>query len=88
LGVRPFEHLIYPTAEDGGLGVNLTIDMTGSTGFSDFMLHFLSGNRDAGRINLIGIESPGLTTSLAIAEAVCHEIHNSYKNIFTISDIG
>lgn len=142
-GERPFEHLIYPTAEDGGLGVHLTIDMAGQckfgpdlrwldsinyefddskresfieaiksyypnlderrlypsytgirpkiagpTGFSDFMLHFPSSHRDAGRINLIGIESPGLTASLAIAEAVCHEIHNSHKNIFTFSSIG
>ena len=123
-GPQPFR-LVYPTAEQGGLGVHVTLDLGGQVKFgpdvrwidsvdytlddskrSDFVdairayypgldeerlqpgytgirpkidglggaADFLiRGPRDcgvSGRIDLLGIESPGLTASLAIAEAV------------------
>jgi len=39
-------------------------------GFRDFYIHEESDNGLAGWVNLIGIESPGLTSSLAIANHV------------------
>ncbi|KAF9626339.1 hypothetical protein IFM89_032188 [Coptis chinensis] len=132
----PFEHLIYPIPEDGGLGVHVTLDLDGHVKFgpdvewigeldsiSSFLNKFdysvssdrvqkfypeirryypnlkegslepgyagirpkLSGpgqppvdfiiqgediNGVRGLINLFGIESPGLTSSLAIAEHI------------------
>jgi L-2-hydroxyglutarate oxidase LhgO len=39
------------------------------TGFHDFVIHSETGDRQ-GLINLVGIESPGLTSAPAIAEAV------------------
>ncbi|MCP5161531.1 MAG: NAD(P)/FAD-dependent oxidoreductase [Hahellaceae bacterium] len=122
----PFSHLIYPIPEAGGLGVHLTLDLSGQARFgpdvewidqidyqtnADRMAHFyheirrywlllpegslqpsycgirpkLSGPGEAnadfvlqdetqhgisGLINLLGIESPGLTASLAIARQV------------------
>lgn len=41
------------------------------TGFSDFILATPADHGVAGLINLLGIESPGLTASLAIADEVC-----------------
>lgn len=123
----PFHHLVYPVASKGGLGVHVTLDLSGAARFgpdvrwretidyafddsrrdafveairayypdiqpSDLspgytgMRPKISGpedpNRDfviqncttfgvEGLINLFGIESPGLTASLAIAEQVC-----------------
>ena len=125
-GKQPFEHLIYPVAEEGGLGVHVTLDLAGQikfgpdvrwidavdysfdhshfdefveairvyypqvdpsrlhpsytgirpkiappgAGFSDFQIEGEAHHGVAGRINLLGIESPGLTASLAIAEEV------------------
>lgn len=125
-GKSPFSRLVYPVAEEGGLGVHVTLDMGGQARFgpdvtwietldysfdasrkdrfveairryypgldearlqpgytgirpklagkgmgdSDFRI---DGPRDhgvPGLINLFGIESPGLTASLAIAEHV------------------
>ncbi|KAL2464622.1 FAD-dependent oxidoreductase family protein [Forsythia ovata] len=132
----PFEHLIYPIPEDGGLGVHVTLDLNGQVkfgpdvewtdgidDFSSFLNMFdysvrgerakqfypeirkyypglkdgslepgyagirpkVSGPKQVpndfiiqgedvhgipGFINLFGIESPGLTSSLAIAEHV------------------
>ncbi|KAL0404850.1 UNVERIFIED_CONTAM: L-2-hydroxyglutarate dehydrogenase, mitochondrial [Sesamum radiatum] len=132
----PFQHLIYPIPEDGGLGVHVTLDLNGQVRFgpdvewidgvddiSSFLNLFdysvpgdranrfypeirkyypylkdgslepgyagirpkLSGAKQGptdfvvqgeeihgipGLINLFGIESPGLTSSLAIAEHV------------------
>ena len=37
---------------------------------ADFVIHTPAEHGVAGRINLLGIESPGLTSSLAIAEVV------------------
>ena len=125
-GRAPFRHLIYPLPEAGGLGVHLTLDLTGAARFGpdvewlereDYAVnlsrapHFESAIRswwpalppgalepayagirpritgphealedfrieDAavhavpGLINLFGIESPGLTASLALASEV------------------
>ncbi|KAL0453179.1 UNVERIFIED_CONTAM: L-2-hydroxyglutarate dehydrogenase, mitochondrial [Sesamum latifolium] len=125
----PFQHLIYPIPEDGGLGVHVTLDLNGQVRFGpdvewingvDDISSFLNlfdysvpGDRAnrfypeirkyypylkdgslepgyakftlfrilftlqgeeihgvPGLINLFGIESPGLTSSLAIAEDV------------------
>jgi 2-hydroxyglutarate dehydrogenase len=46
-------------------------------GFQDFQIRtdWLCGDRKGGRmISLLGIESPGLTSSLAIAEMVAEEL--------------
>ncbi|XP_059462974.1 L-2-hydroxyglutarate dehydrogenase, mitochondrial [Corylus avellana] len=134
--IPPFNHLIYPLPEDGGLGVHVTLDLDGQVKFgpdvewiegiddiSGFLNRFdysvcanrakqfypeirkyypnlrdgslvpgyagvrpkISGPRHStadfliqgeeihgipGLINLFGIESPGLTSSLAIAEHI------------------
>ena len=125
-GDQPFSRLVYPVAEEGGLGVHVTLDLAGQIKFgpdvrwqedldysfdtshfhefaeairayypgldearlhpgytgirpkisaqgeaaADFMINGPSQHGMSGRINLLGIESPGLTSSLAIAERV------------------
>ena len=124
-GAQPFGRLVYPTAQDGGLGVHVTLDLGGQVKFgpdvrwinavdytfddsrrqefveaikayypgldeerlqpgytgirpkiapagtaTDFVIQTPADHGVSGRINLLGIESPGLTSSLAIAEAV------------------
>lgn len=125
-GRSPFNRLIYPVAEAGGLGVHVTLDMAGGARFGpdirwiesldysfddsrrpdfaeairryypgldindlepaytgirpktggidqpnlDFRIDGPEVHGKHGIINLFGIESPGLTASLAIAEAV------------------
>ena len=125
-GRSPFERLIYPTPEPGGLGVHLTLDMGGQAKFgpdvewvetpdydvdparaakfygavrrywpalpddaltpgyagvrpkisgpgqvaADFRIDVAKADAGSGLINLFGIESPGLTASLAIAGRV------------------
>ena len=125
-GKQPFSRLVYPVAQEGGLGVHVTMDMAGQikfgpdvrwiesidysfdeshfedfvgairayypaldparlhpsytgirpkiapaeAGFRDFCIDGPGQHGVAGRINLFGIESPGLTASLAIAEEV------------------
>lgn len=124
-GAQPFGRLVYPTAQDGGLGVHVTLDLGGQVKFgpdvrwidsvdytfddsrrqefvqaikayypaldeerlqpgytgirpkiapagvaTDFVIQTPIHHGVNGRINLLGIESPGLTSSLAIAEAV------------------
>ena len=122
----PFSHLIYPVPEPGGLGVHLTLDMSGQARFGpdvewvdaidyavdpsraerfypairrywpelpddalipsysgirpkivppavavqDFLIQDSAIHGVEGLINLFGIESPGLTASLAIADHV------------------
>jgi len=122
----PFNHLIYPVPEEGGLGVHLTLDMAGQARFgpdvewikkkyypvdstrmsgfegaiqhywpaipqgelqpayagirpklsgpgepaADFMIQDETVHGVKGLINLMGIESPGLTSCLALAEEV------------------
>lgn len=126
LGRVPFQHLIYPVPEMGGLGIHLTLDMGGHARFgpdvewvdkidyqindrsrekfaqaiqaywpecdpsklapaysgirpklgtpqqfsSDFVIQTEQNHGVVGLVNLFGIESPGLTASLAIAEQV------------------
>jgi L-2-hydroxyglutarate oxidase LhgO len=125
-GKPPFEHLIYPVPEPGGLGVHLTNDLAGQGKFgpdvewvekldyavdpsrvasfyrairrywpelpdgalhpgyagirpklsgagapaADFLIQGPEAHGARGWINLYGIESPGLTAALAIAERV------------------
>ena len=125
-GKSPFSHLVYPIAEEGGLGVHVTLDMAyqarfgpdvvwqcghdygfdesrrdefieairhyypdldqtklqpGYTGIrpklapqgepaSDFLVNGPATTGYEGYVELLGIESPGLTASLAIAERV------------------
>ena len=125
-GPAPFRRLVYPVPEPGGLGVHMTLDLSGRArfgpdvewidvpdyavdprrvdGFHDAIRRYYPALRDGtlvpdyagirpklsppgappadfridgpgthgvpGIVNLFGIESPGLTASLAIAEAV------------------
>jgi L-2-hydroxyglutarate oxidase LhgO len=122
-----FKHLIYPLPFVGGLGVHLTIDMSGKVKFGpdvhfieqedysinlelkgaflksikhyfpkidetklrpdyagirpklakegiDFDIQFPKNHAIEGLVNLFGIESPGLTSSLAIADYVAENI--------------
>lgn len=122
-GKHPFDTLVYPLPEPGGLGVHLTLDMAGQArfgpdvewvleedysvnptrvhafaegiqqwwpgldptrlqpayagirpkltgpdgGFADFRIDGPADHGVAGLVNLFGIESPGLTSCLAIA---------------------
>lgn len=125
-GEAPFERLIYPVPEPGGLGTHLTLDMAGQARFgpdvewidrvdytvdpgrragfeaavrkiwpgvdvsrlapgyagirpkvsgpgeaaADFIISGPGAHGLPGLVNLFGIESPGLTASLAIADCV------------------
>ncbi len=125
-GASPFNHLIYPIAESGGLGVHVTIDIGGQARFgpdvewidevsydfsysnrqlfietvrsyypeldesklhagytgirpklvpkgdppADFVVNGPKETGIPGYVELLGIESPGLTASLAIANLV------------------
>ncbi len=125
-GKSPFSHLVYPVPADGGLGVHVTLDLTGRARFgpdvewteeeiydvaperaevfykgirrywpdlpddalqpdysgirpklsgpgdpaADFIIRDEAENGARGLINLFGIESPGLTASLALANHV------------------
>jgi L-2-hydroxyglutarate oxidase LhgO len=125
-GPSPFERLVYPVPEPGGLGVHLTLDLAGRARFGpdvqwveeydysveprraekfyaairtywpqladgalqpayagirpkisgpnepapDFRIDGPETHGVAGVVNLFGIESPGLTASLALAELV------------------
>lgn len=137
-GKVPFKHLIYPVPEEGGLGVHLTLDLSGAARFGpdvewcadnsvsdldafdysvdpskvddfvgrvkaywpgidarqlhadysglrpkiringalsqDFCIQTEQDHGFKGLVNLFGIESPGLTASLAIAELVQAEL--------------
>ena len=125
-GRAPFQHLVYPVPEPGGLGVHLTLDLAGQAKFGpdvewvdrldfsvdparaegyyrairsywpglpagglrpgyagirpklsgpgaparDFLIQGPDAHGVRGLINLYGIESPGMTAALAIAELV------------------
>jgi L-2-hydroxyglutarate oxidase LhgO len=125
-GRSPFRHLVYPVAVPGGLGIHLTLDLSGQARFGpdvewidsvdygfdelrapafeaairrywpalpdgalrpgytgirpklgpagapaqDFVIQGPADHGIPGLVNLYGIESPGLTASLAIAERV------------------
>jgi L-2-hydroxyglutarate oxidase LhgO len=127
LGKVPFQHLVYPVPEPGGLGIHLTLDLGGQAKFgpdvqwvdspsdytvdalrapvfeerirqywpdfpehalapayagirpkisgpevaaADFMIQGAADHGHPGLINLFGIESPGLTSALAIGDEV------------------
>jgi L-2-hydroxyglutarate oxidase LhgO len=130
MGKVPFQRLIYPVPEVGGLGVHLTLDMGGQARFgpdvewvekidyqindqskqkfaqaiqaywqacdvtklvpaysgirpklgssqqfaTDFFIKTEVEHGVAGLVNLFGIDSPGLTASLAIAESVVNRL--------------
>lgn len=132
-GAHTFSRLIYPVAEEGGLGVHVTLDMVGSVRFgpdvqwiddidysfqaglkprfeaairryfpkldcdklqpsytgirpkiayenqiySDFIVRSEIDHGFKGRIDLFGIESPGLTASLALADDIVHLVESS-----------
>lgn len=42
---------------------------------ADFHIQVVNGERKSGLVNLMGIESPGLTSVFAIAEHVVHAIN-------------
>jgi len=125
-GRSPFTHLVYPVADEGGLGVHVTLDLAGQARFgpdvvwideaeyafdmanrdrfvesirtyypdidpdrlhpdytgirpklapagspaSDFVIEGPCEHGVPGLVNLLGIESPGLTSSFALAERV------------------
>jgi len=125
-GKAPFNHLVYPVPEDGGLGVHVTLDLGGQARFgpdvrwidridyrfddsrrsdfikaisayypnldparlhpaytgirpkltgpgkpaADFRIDGSESHGIPGLVNLLGIESPGLTAAFAIAEDV------------------
>ena len=125
-GKSPFNGLVYPVAETGGLGIHVTLDLAGTARFgpdvqwldaidysfnpdtrdkfqaaicryypelnaerlqpsytgirpklsgpgepaADFMIQSEAAHGVPGLVNLYGIESPGLTAALAIAERV------------------
>lgn len=125
-GRSPFRRLVYPVAEQGGLGIHVTLDLAGQARFgpdvrwidgvdysfdetvrtefvrairayfpaldedrlhpsytgirpkivgpgepaADFVIQAAPQHGVAGLVNLFGIESPGLTAALAIAERV------------------
>jgi L-2-hydroxyglutarate oxidase LhgO len=129
-GQSPFRHLIYPVATTGGLGVHVTMDLSGHARFgpdvqwidsidydfsagrkpafaqaireyypeidesrltegytgirpklsgpgesaADFSIHGVEHHGIEGLVHLYGIESPGLTASLAIADQVAATI--------------
>jgi L-2-hydroxyglutarate oxidase LhgO len=131
-GKVPFNRLIYPVPETGGLGIHLTLDLNGQARFgpdvewtdeldyqvnenlrykfaqaiktywpscqadrltpaysgirpklgtrqhfsSDFFMQSEQDHGVPGLMNLFGIESPGLTASLAIAEKVSLMLNN------------
>lgn len=129
-GRHPFNALVYPVPEPGGLGVHLTLDLAGQArfgpdvewieqmdfsvdpdrarlfadsirrwwpaldetrlqpayagirpklagpdgGFADFRIEGASEHGVPGLVHLFGIESPGLTACLAIAEEVVEQL--------------
>jgi L-2-hydroxyglutarate oxidase LhgO len=129
-GPAPFERLVYPVAEPGGLGVHVTLDLAGQVKFgpdvtwldgvdytfdetrlagfvesirryfpaveparlqpgytgirpkiagpgepnADFRIDGPETHGIGGLVNLLGIESPGLTASLAIADLVAERL--------------
>jgi L-2-hydroxyglutarate oxidase LhgO len=129
-GRSPFQHLVYPVPEPGGLGIHLTLDLAGAARFgpdvewidrfdyqiepkraqrfypairrywpglpdaalepaytgirpklgdatsasADFRIDGPETHGFVGLVQLFGIESPGLTASLAIAEMVSQQL--------------
>ncbi|OZB05879.1 MAG: FAD-dependent oxidoreductase [Marinobacter sp. 34-60-7] len=134
-GRHPFDTLIYPLPETGGLGVHLTLDLAGGArfgpdvewvdaedyqvdpgrasvfadsirawwpgldparlqpayagirpklagqdgGFADFRVDGPQQHGLAGAVQLFGIESPGLTSCLALAEYVAEQLEDASR---------
>ena len=134
-GRHPFDRLIYPLPDEGGLGVHLTLDLGGQARFgpdvvwvedeglsvseqlrpafaeairqwwpevdesrlspgyaglrpklsgpgeapADFVIQDSRVHGLVGVVHLFGIESPGLTASLAIADEVCSRLLGSER---------
>ena len=131
-GSSPFQHLVYPMPDHSGLGIHVTLDLSGQCKFGpdvsgwpsvpdyrfemgldakfyrairryypdlpegalqpgytgirpkvsgptepagDFILQGQSSHGVSGLVNLFGIESPGLTASLAIAQQVVEDLN-------------
>jgi L-2-hydroxyglutarate oxidase LhgO len=128
-GRSPFRHLVYPVPPPGGLGIHVTVDLSGAARFgpdvqwvdgvdygfddsraesfyrsirtyypglgddrlqpgyvgvrpklsgpgepaADFAIHGPAVHHVPGLVNLYGIESPGLTAALALAEHVVRD---------------
>ena len=136
-GRHPFDRLIYPLPDEGGLGVHLTLDLAGQARFGpdvvwvededlsvseqrrpvfaeairqwwpevdesrlspgyaglrpklsgpgeaavDFVIQDSGVHGLEGVVHLFGIESPGLTASLAIADEVCARLLGSDSGV-------
>ena len=136
-GRHPFDRLIYPLPDEGGLGVHLTLDLAGQARFgpdvvwvededlsvseqrrpvfaeairqwwpevdesrlspgyaglrpklsgpgeaaADFVIQDSGVHGLEGVVHLFGIESPGLTASLAIADEVCARLLGSDSGV-------
>jgi len=70
----------WPALEDGALvpdyaGVRPKIELSGKA-YTDFLIQDRAAHGIDGLVNLFGIESPGLTSSLAIAERVAEHLTN------------
>jgi L-2-hydroxyglutarate oxidase LhgO len=74
----------YPDLPDGSLQPGYTgirPKVTGPTqAAGDFMIQGLDAHGVSGLVNLFGIESPGLTSCLAIAEKVVEELNRRRSN--------
>ena len=70
---RYWPHLNTEKLQTGYTGIRPKLQGPGQ-GFMDFAIHDQSQHGVEGLINLFGIESPGLTASLAIAEHVCAQL--------------
>jgi L-2-hydroxyglutarate oxidase LhgO len=78
-GRAPFRHLVYPAPESAGLGVHMTLDLGGQARFgpaADFLISGFAEHGVPGLVNLFGIESPGLTSCLALAERVVARLND------------
>lgn len=77
----------YPELRDGALQPGYTgirPKLTGPTeATGDFLIQGPSTHRVAGLVNLMGIESPGLTAALAIAQEVVRQLGIRDKTLFS-----
>ena len=70
----PFTHLIYPTPVDGGLGVHLTLDMTGRVRFGPDVQWLASGDECGGDDGLLNDTTLDYSVDAARAAAFEAEI--------------
>ena len=79
-GASPFSRLVYPAPQAGGhLGIHMTVDLAGAARFGpdtewvesiDYAVDPTRAGMFAAIVNLFGVDSPGLTASLAIGEHI------------------